>query len=145
MNAVSSKLLVLTVILALNAGIVGASEDMGNIIFGIKIINTNFVAQSPEKENLNQEWIEISNQGSESQSLEGWTLSDSQKHTYVFKNFTLKSQASVKVHTGVGDDTATDLYWNRKLPVWNNDGDEAILMDASGNMVAQFSNIAAEA
>ena len=31
-----------------------------------------------------------------------------------------------------GTDTATDLYWGRGNPVWNNDGDVAVLRDAGG-------------
>ncbi len=40
----------------------------------IAISNANFVAPSPEKENLNEEWVEISNNGTSDENLTGWTL-----------------------------------------------------------------------
>lgn len=42
------------------------------------------------------------------------------------------------VHTGVGDDSETDLYMNQGNPVWNNDGDVATLIDEEGNIVSQY-------
>jgi hypothetical protein len=38
----------------------------------------------------------------------------------------------------MGNDTAEDLYWNRSLSIWNNDGDVATLKDASGNIVSRY-------
>jgi hypothetical protein len=34
-----------------------------------------------------------------------------------------------------GTDTATELYWCNNSEVWNNDGDTAVLLDPSGNIV----------
>ena len=61
-----------------------------------------------------------------------------QNHTYTFKGFTLDAGSSVKVHTGAGNDSMTDLYWGRSTPVWNNNGDLAILRNAAGDVVAQY-------
>lgn len=134
-----SKILVgilLSVLLALFLGLTLAEGDSANDKIVIK--NVSFVAPSPEKENLNGEWVEIANQGSSDQSFNKWTLEDSDNHTYAFKDFTLKAGASAKVHTGKGEDTPSDLYWGRSSPVWNNDGDAATLKDASGNVMARY-------
>lgn len=104
----------------------------------ISITNANFVAPSPEKENLNEEWVEISNLGDMDEDLTGWTIEDEQNHTYMFQGFTLKAGASVKVHTGIGKDTSSDLYWNKNAPIWNNNGDVATLKDASENVVFSY-------
>ncbi|HWQ20853.1 MAG TPA: lamin tail domain-containing protein [Methanotrichaceae archaeon] len=88
------------------------------------------------RDHLNDEWVEITNQGTVTQDMDGWTLSDEGNHTYKFKNFILAPKASAKVHTGKGDNSATDIYWSRTSSVWNNDGDKATLKDASGNEVA---------
>jgi competence protein ComEC len=93
---------------------------------------------SPEKENLNGEWVEIAHQGPSAQSFDKWTLEDSGNHTYTFKNFTLNPGASVKIHTGTGIDSVTDLYWGRSSPVWNNAGDIATLKDADGKIVSKY-------
>jgi len=104
----------------------------------ITITNASFVAPSPERENLNGEWIEISNQGESDENLAGWKLEDRQNHTYAFPDFILKAGASVRIHTGVGSDTSEDLYWNRNTAIWNNDGDTATLKDASGEIAASY-------
>ncbi len=105
---------------------------------GITISNASFIAPSPEKENLNEEWVELTNLGGVDEDLTGWTLEDAQNHTYTFKSFTLNAGSKVKLHTGKGDDSAEDLYWNKNTPVWNNSGDVATLKDASENIVASY-------
>jgi uncharacterized surface protein with fasciclin (FAS1) repeats len=70
-------------------------------------------------------------------NLTGWTITDEgMLHTYVFPPFVLQAGETVTVHTGPGNDTATDLYWGRGSPVWNNDGDIATLADADGKVVS---------
>ena len=66
--------------------------------------------------------------------MTGWTLLDdaATPHTYTFGAFTLAIGASVMVHTGVGVDTAADVYWNRGSSVWNDGGDTATLKDTGG-------------
>ena len=105
---------------------------------GITISNASFIAPSPEKENLNEEWVELTNLGGVDEDLTGWTLEDAQNHTYTFKSFTLNAGSKVKLHTGMGDDSAEDLYWNKNTPVWNNSGDVATLKDASENIIASY-------
>lgn len=126
----------LLVLLALLVGLALAEGESSNDKILIK--NASFIAPSPEKENLNGEWVEIVNQGSSDQSLDKWTLEDEDNHTYIFKNFILKAGAFVKIHTGKGDDTLTDLFWGRSSPVWNNDGDTATLLDASGEAITRY-------
>ncbi|NJE03274.1 lamin tail domain-containing protein [Thermococcus sp. MV11] len=89
-----------------------------------------------DREVLNSEYVVIENRGCEAVNLRGWQLMDEVNHVYVFPSITLESGASVKVHTGYGTDTDTDLYWGRRWgAVWNNDGDTAYLYDGSGNLV----------
>lgn len=128
--------ILVSVLLTFLVGLSVAEGESGNDKIIIK--DVSFIAPSPEKENLNGEWVEIANEGSSDQSLVKWTLEDKDNHTYAFKNYTLKAGSLVKVHTGKGDDTLTDLYWGRNSPVWNNDGDLATLKDASGNAVASY-------
>lgn len=105
---------------------------------GIAITGANFVAPSPEKENLLEEWVEISNLGDMEEDMTGWTLEDGQNHTFTFPDFVLAAGSKVKVHTGSGNDTAEDLFWNRNNPIWNNNGDVATLKDASENVISSY-------
>jgi len=125
-------------LIALAVLFIGAALVQGADESGIAITTVNFAAPSPEKDNLGEEWVEITNQGSSEVSLTDWTLEDAQNHSYTFQDFSLAAGAAVKVRTGEGTDSATDLFWNRSSSVWNNDGDVATLMDASGNIVASY-------
>ncbi|KAF5032084.1 Lamin Tail Domain protein [anaerobic digester metagenome] len=86
---------------------------------------------------LQEEWVTVTNGASEPVDLTGWTIADEgMRNTYTFPVFTLDSGADVTVHSGSGNDTATDLYWGRSSAVWNNDGDTATLADANGTVVS---------
>lgn len=89
-------------------------------------------------ENLNEEWVEI--RGGESPTdMSGWVLRDeSTSNRYEFPaSFVLEQEATIKVHSGCGTDDGDDLYWCQgNSPIWNNDGDQALLLDADGNIAA---------
>jgi endonuclease YncB( thermonuclease family) len=79
---------------------------------------------------LNDEYVDLTNDGSTLLELSGWTLEDEAGYTYAFPDsFTLGAVDTVRVHTGDGTDTATDLYWGRGTGVWNDDGDTAYVYD----------------
>jgi len=118
-------------------GLDSSSEDSAEL--GVQIQQANFIAPSPERDNLVEEWVEIANLGQEEIALDGWTLGDEQNHIYTFPDgFFLPPGASVKIRSGKGQDGAADLYWNSSMPIWNNSGDIATLRDASGELVDRF-------
>jgi ribosomal protein L35AE/L33A len=104
----------------------------------LRISGTQFDAPGPEAPNLANEWVELTNGGAQPQDLTGWSLKDEKNHVYKFPSgFTLAPGTSVKVRTGIGTDSGTDLYWGRKAAVWNNTGDIAYLLDPQGKVQAQ--------
>lgn len=84
---------------------------------------------------LNKEWVELTNTTRQSVNLDGWTLSDDSGHRYTFEHYRLAGRATVRIHTGVGRDTRTDLYQDRRAYVWNNDRDTATLRNDHGRLV----------
>ncbi|MEH0589799.1 lamin tail domain-containing protein [Streptomyces sp. B21-106] len=84
---------------------------------------------------LNREWVELTNTTRHAINLDGWTLEDESGKTYTFDDYRLAGRATVRVHTGVGRDTRTDLYQDRRAYVWNNDYDTATLRNARGRLV----------
>ena len=76
---------------------------------------------------LNAEWIRIKNHGTKTRTLTGWTVRDPEGHVFQFPTFKLKPGKSVRIHTGAGSKTSTDLYWGEDWYVWNNSGDKVIL------------------
>jgi hypothetical protein len=91
---------------------------------------------APTGDPLDGEYVELANRDSASQKMNGWALCDQHgHHCYTFTVFTFPAQASVKLWSKVGTDTATDLYWGHRQPVWNNEGDTAFLRDSRGALV----------
>ncbi|MEU2286405.1 lamin tail domain-containing protein [Streptomyces sp. NPDC013178] len=84
---------------------------------------------------LNAEWVEIKNTASSAISLKGWVLKDKSNHKYVFPNVKIGAGKTLKVRTGVGSDTASTKYQDRRWYVWNNTSDTATLTKASGAKV----------
>jgi hypothetical protein len=38
-----------------------------------------------------------------------------------------------------------DLFWNKKVPIWNNDGDVATLKDSTGSIISIYPEEASKA
>jgi micrococcal nuclease len=95
-------------------------------------------APGDDRENLNGETVRIRNEGSTPLDLSGWTVRDEADHVYTFpEGTTLAPGATLTLHTGSGTDGDGDRYWGRSSPVWNNDGDTAVVSDAGGRVVAR--------
>lgn len=81
---------------------------------------------------LNREYVTITNTGTTTRTLTGWTVRDLADHVYTFPSFKLGAGKSVRLHTGKGTNSSTDLYWGKGWYVWNNTGDKATSRDNSG-------------
>ena len=87
--------------------------------------------------NIAEEMVIITNRG-QSVNLEGWTLSDRHDNVYTFPGILLWSNnASVRVHTGLGENTANDLYWKLNKAIWE-PGDKATLADRNEEIIAVY-------
>lgn len=110
--------------------------------YSVAITATQFDAPGDDCKNANGEWVQITNLGKEAVDMAGWildSLDSSGSWVYTFPKFSLASGASVKVFTGKGVDSLSELYIGMGLPVWNNKGDMATLKDAAGRIVSQRS------
>lgn len=107
----------------------------GNVI--IETVHED--AAGDEYDNLDDEYVVLTNKGDQSVEMGGWTLSDEADHVYTVPDgFTLDAGASVQIVTGSGTDSDTRLYWGSEAPVWNNAGDTATLEDAGGEEVDSY-------
>lgn len=104
---------------------------------GVVISALQFDPPGPDEgDNLIHEWVELTNRNDEPVDLTGYRLEDRSGHGFEFPDgFILEPGASVKVRTGEGEDTATDLHWGRRAAVWTNTGDKATLRDPEGRFV----------
>lgn len=101
---------------------------------------SQFDSPGNDNETKEQEYVCITNKGSSSVDMDGWRIVDEVGHTYRFRNFLLGAGASVKVRTGCGSDSSTDLYWCfGQSAIWNNGGDTASLYDESSQLITDLS------
>ena len=96
----------------------------------------------------NKEFIVVRNSGVTAVNLGGWTLRDLARpttpaHVYKFPTFKLGPGQSVRIHTGKGLNSATDLYWGLTIYVWGDDSDTATLKNPTGSTVSSCSWITA--
>ena len=105
----------------------------------VRITALNYDAPGADHLAPNGEWVELTNQGDTPVDLSGYTLSDERAHVYTFSAVVLAPRATLRLHSGRGTDTASELYWGlANDAVWNNDGDTAYLRDAAGTFVDAY-------
>ncbi|MEU6602891.1 lamin tail domain-containing protein [Streptomyces flaveolus] len=88
---------------------------------------------------LNGEWVELTNDSRRAVNLDGWTLEDEDGHTYTFDHYRLNGRATVRVHTGIGRDSRSDVYQDRRAYVWDNHSDTATLRNDRDWLVDEVS------
>ncbi|MFH1420499.1 MAG: lamin tail domain-containing protein [Candidatus Aenigmatarchaeota archaeon] len=110
-------------------------------IFDLAIMGKNFYTKGAEFSNVSismmqlhgtnalDEFIKLAGHA----NLTNYKLKDIANHVFTFPDFILNG--SVRVHTGLGTNNATDVFWQRSSAVWNNDGDAAFLLDGSGALI----------
>ncbi len=103
--------------------------------YRFSIVSVEF---NPPGRDISGEYVLLQNQEERPVDMTGWMLHDLAYNTFVFPAFTISPGAFVRVWTREGEDTATDLYWGRRAPVWNNLGDRAFLRDRDGRLVAEY-------
>ena len=110
------------------------AASIASLAFGV----IHYDAGGDDNFNLNDEWIELANTGDTVTDLTGWVLKDeSASHRYHFPTgFQIAAGSTVRIYTGCGTDTASDLYWcNIGSAIWNNSGDSAFLLNPSDNII----------
>lgn len=63
--------------------------------------------------------------------LAGWSLRDADGNAFQFPVLNLFQGGAVSVHTGLGRDTVTDLYWGQGAAVWRS-GETITVLDPQG-------------
>ncbi|MDI6798773.1 MAG: thermonuclease family protein [Candidatus Aenigmarchaeota archaeon] len=98
-------------------------------------VKIHYDAKGEDNKNLNDEYVVFKNNCDFSVDLTAWTVKDRSFNTYTFPEFELESQAEVTLYSGSGNNTKTELFWNTKYSVWNNDGDTLYLRDREGSLI----------
>ena len=65
-------------------------------------------------------------------NIASWILKDESRKLYVFKEIEL---GVIKLHTEQGEDNETDIFWNSKSDIWNNDRDTLYMYDKDWQII----------
>jgi hypothetical protein len=65
---------------------------------------------------VSSEIIVVRNNGADPLVLTGWTLRDGDGNIFTFPLYSLPAGGTVQIHTVIGADTVSDLYWGRSSP-----------------------------
>ncbi|MER5933879.1 lamin tail domain-containing protein [Streptomyces sp. NPDC002054] len=119
---------------------VPASADGGRHHQRPQVEISRVQADSPGRDDrsirsVNGEWVEITNTTRHAVNLKGWTLRDEDGNRYRFKDVRLGGRDTIRIHTGHGRDTRTDLFQDRNDHVWDNRSDTATLRNDRGRVV----------
>jgi len=116
-----------------------AIPQIGNAT-AVVIRATQFNAPGDDRENVNGEWVQLTNRGNDTVILAGWTLSDNSRiPLYTFPAMLLVPNETITIFSGTGTLNNTALFMGKTEPVWGNSGDIAILKDGSGKILDQRS------
>lgn len=98
---------------------------------------SQFNAPGDDNFNKKKEYVCFTNRDTFTINMKGWTIEDGwYGWAYTFPSLTLGIGKSVKVHTGCGKPSSTDLYWCKMgYEVWHNEGDTVYLRDSSRTIV----------
>ncbi len=81
----------------------------------------------------------IANKGKDPVKIGGWLIRNTIGRTYYFPaNTTLEPGKTIKVHTGAGTNSATDVYWNYEFKPVFDSADQITLVDDSNVDVAKM-------
>jgi len=65
-------------------------------------------------------------------NLKSWILKDESRKNYKFQDIAI---TSINLHSKNGKNNSTNIFWNSKTNIWNNDRDTLYLFDENGNIV----------
>lgn len=107
---------------------------------GAPTVEITYIEFNPPGDDLLGEYVQITNHGDTTVNLTYWYIKDAANHMYSFSSGTaIPPGGSIRLWTGTGVNTATDIYWNSNLPIWNNDHDTAYLKNSAGVLVDEYS------
>jgi len=92
-----------------------------------------FDAPGNDNENLNGEFVVLTNSGDEPREIGGWTVTDEADREYTFPaEATIPAENSIRLYSGSGTDNETAYFWGSNGAIWNNDGDTVSVWDERG-------------
>ncbi|MDZ7839067.1 MAG: lamin tail domain-containing protein [Actinomycetota bacterium] len=99
----------------------------------------NYDAPGNDNENINEEYVIITNNSDEPVDLSGYTIKDSGTNIFKFPLLQLYGGEKIFIYSGKGNQGEGKLFWGSNTPIWNNSGDTLYLRNAEGLLVDIYS------
>lgn len=93
--------------------------------------------------NKKSQVVELKNNETSALDLTGWKLEVQNKTVYTFPKYTLDPNAAVKIHSGLGKNSKTDLYTS--AVILTKADDEVSLLDKTGSVIDASEEASTEA
>lgn len=104
---------------------------------GVRIGDTQANAPGDDRDHLDEEWVEIVNDGPAPVDLADWVIrDDTTSNRFPLPSVTLAPGARLRVITGSGTDGDGLLHLGEDFPVWSNGGESVLLVDPEGVVAA---------
>lgn len=104
----------------------------------ISVVSFNYDAEGNDNKNLNDEYVTFRNVCNYTVDMSGWEIKDEGTNIHKIKPFTLPPSSEISIHSGSGKNSNSNLYWNSRRAIWNNDKDTLFLRDNNGTLVLAF-------
>ena len=101
-------------------------------------LRVNYDAEGNDAENVNGEWVTVTNRGTAPADLGGWWIRDSALRRATFPaGVTIAPGDSIRLHVGDGDGRdGRSFFWGLPRPAFENRGDGGYLFDPQGDLRA---------
>ena len=91
---------------------------------------TNYDAAHDDRTNVNGEWVQLRNRGTQAVSLKGWVLRDTALRRFELPSTTtIPAGGRLRIHVGKGTNTADTIFLGSDVPLFGNDADGVFLHD----------------
>jgi len=105
----------------------------GETATGLVISDEQADSPGDDRENLAEEWVEITNEGSHPVDLDGWMIrDDATSNRFRLNDLVLRPGDVVRIHTGSGPSGSGSVFLGEDFPVWSNRGETVLLVDPDG-------------
>ncbi|MGK2849757.1 MAG: lamin tail domain-containing protein [Candidatus Limnocylindrales bacterium] len=138
--------LTLTLAVPIAVGASVARPEAASAAPCVYISGARFDAAGVDAQNLNGEYVKVTNRCSRMIGIGGWRVKDRAGNRYTFASTVRMGKGTIYLHTGKGTNRPGHRYWGRTTPVWNNTGTEtAYLINKAGTVVSKLTKTVAAA
>jgi hypothetical protein len=104
----------------------------------LSLTEVNISPGGQRNENVANEYIALTNVGEGTLNLSGATVTDRTGYRFQFPTgSSLNPGETIRVHTGKGEDSETDVYWGKKVKVWEDSNDIITVRSKNGEVLLE--------